>query len=59
VARWLPTSPAAPVTTIFIGYESKSTSKWHQEVYGGGHAGNEQEYSLMDRVADREIFVAV
>ena len=26
---------------------------------GGGHAGNEQEYSLMDRVADREIFVAV
>jgi hypothetical protein len=28
-------------------------------VYGGGHAGNEQEYSLMDRVADREIFVAV
>jgi polyhydroxybutyrate depolymerase len=26
---------------------------------GGGHAGNEQEYSMMDRVADREIFVAV
>ena len=26
---------------------------------GGGHAGNEQEYSLMDPVADREIFVAV
>jgi polyhydroxybutyrate depolymerase len=26
---------------------------------GGGHADNEQEYSLMDRVADREIFVAV
>jgi polyhydroxybutyrate depolymerase len=26
---------------------------------GGGHAGNEREYSLMDRVADREIFVAV
>ena len=26
---------------------------------GGGHAGNEQEYSLMDGVADREVFVAV
>jgi len=26
---------------------------------GGGHADNEQEYSLMDRAADRENFVAV
>ena len=26
---------------------------------GGGHGANEQEYSLMDRVADREMFVAV
>jgi len=26
---------------------------------GGGHGANEQEYSLMDRLADRETFVAV
>ena len=26
---------------------------------GGGHGANEQEYSLMDRVADRENFIAV
>lgn len=26
---------------------------------GGGHGANEQEYSLMDRLADREIFIAV
>ncbi|TMA61478.1 MAG: hypothetical protein E6J73_11895, partial [Deltaproteobacteria bacterium] len=26
---------------------------------GGGHGGNEQEYSLMDKLADRETFVAV
>jgi polyhydroxybutyrate depolymerase len=26
---------------------------------GGGHGGNEKEYSLMDSVADRETFVAV
>lgn len=26
---------------------------------GGGHGSNEQEYSLMDRLADRQIFVAV
>jgi len=26
---------------------------------GGGHGANEQEYSLMDRLADRESFVAV
>ncbi len=26
---------------------------------GGGHGANEQEYSLMDRLADRETFIAV
>ena len=26
---------------------------------GGGHGANEQEYSLMDRLADRETFLAV
>ena len=26
---------------------------------GGGHGANEQEYSLMDRLADHEIFIAV
>ena len=26
---------------------------------GGGHGSNEQEYSLMDRVADQETFIAV
>src|SRR5207248_6705874 len=26
---------------------------------GGGHGGNEQEYSLMDQLADRETFVTV